>query len=83
MESERLVACKAGVEEAQEALRSLQARQNIDITQLAAMRNVLAQGTTPLTIPTIQAFMPTVTPEENRAEIDRILGMLERVKLAL
>ena len=82
VESERVVACKAAVEEAQEALRSLQAHQNIDITQLAAMRNVLAQGTVPLTIPTIQASMPTVTPEENRAEFDRILAMLERVKLA-
>ncbi|KAJ5348335.1 uncharacterized protein N7506_001588 [Penicillium brevicompactum] len=35
------------------------------------------------TIPAIQAFMPTVTPEENRAEFDRIMAMLERVKLAL
>ncbi|KAJ5366756.1 hypothetical protein N7541_000697 [Penicillium brevicompactum] len=85
VESERATVCKAALEEIQEAIRRLQARHNIDLMQLAAMRNVLAQGVhpPPHTIPAIQAFMPTMTPEENRAEFDRILAMLERVKLAL
>lgn len=72
----------AALEDLEKRIRQLQTRLYLDYSRLAFARVMMAQANASEVISTIEANLPTTTPDEIKAEFDHILGLVEQMRLA-